>query len=507
MTATETTVTTATSSTTTSTAGTATGEALQAATAVVGPDRARHHLDQDGAALPLVRGANVSMFRSRAVLGVLRPRTVAEARRVVQVFDRFPGACGLQAISTGRNWGLGSREPAHDDVVTLDLGDLTEIRALDVDRGWAVVEPGVTQGQLAARLAGTTRMLNVTNSASTTSVLGNALERGVGFRAQRTDDVLGLEVLLPDGELVRVGWWPDAARHTPVYPHGLGPGLADLFVQSDLGIVTAAVRLLPRPQAQRVVRLRFTDAGLVDAVDAVRAWLVAGLVDAVPKVYDAAATDRYGGEAAAGQFVAHLCVDGTDRTIDTLVGLLVEEALASGAFVDVSASDDDRDLVDVDVAHNFAGDPSSNDAVFATTFGTTPAELDESGHGWLFFLPMVPMTGADMATAHRLKERIAAETGVRFGSVVHVLSTDYADFVLSVRFAETDRDRVHAALDLAHELFAEAGFRPYRLDVDHAAWVDRLDPDPGARALLARLKTALDPRGTIAPNRYGVPTR
>jgi 4-cresol dehydrogenase (hydroxylating) len=491
MTATETTVTTPTS-TPARTTGTATGDALRAATAVVGPARARHHVDEDGTALPLVRGANVSMFRSRAVLGVLRPRTVAEARRVVQVFDRFPGACGLQAISTGHNWGLGSREPAHDDVVTLDLGDLTEIRALDVDRGWAVVEPGVTQGQLAARLAGTTRMLNVTNSASTTSVIGNALERGVGFRAQRTDDVLGLEVLLPDGELVRVGWWPDATRHTPVYPHGLGPGLADLFVQSDLGVVTAAaVRLLSRPEVQRVVRLRFTDAGLVDAFDAIRGWLVAGLVDAVPKVYDAAATNRYGGAAAAGQFVAHLCVDGTARTIDTLVGLLVEEAWESGAFVDVSSS----------------GDPSSNDAVFATTFGTTPAGLDSSGHGWLFFLPMVPMTGADLATAHGLKERIAAETGVRFGSVVHVLSTDYADFVMSVRFAETDRDRVHAALDLAHELFAEAGFRPYRLDVDHAAWVDRLDPDPGARALLARLKAALDPRGTIAPNRYGLPPR
>ena len=493
---------------TTRTTHTATGDALRTATAVVGPARARHHLDASGTALPLARGANVSMFRSRAVLGVLRPRTVTEARRVVQVFDRFPGACGLQAISTGHNWGLGSREPAHDDVVTLDLGDLTEIRALDVDRGWAVIEPGVTQGALAARLAGTSRMLNVTNSASTTSVIGNALERGVGFRAQRTDDVLGLEVLLPDGELVRVGWWPDVTRHTPVYPHGLGPGLADLFVQSDLGIVTAAaVRLLPRPEAQRVVRLRFTAAGLVEAVDAIRSWLVAGLVDAVPKLYDAAATNRYGGEATAGEFVAHLCVDGTARTIDTLAGLLVDEARASGAFVAVSADDADRDLVAVDVAHDFAGDPTSNDAVFEKTFGTTPAGLDDSGHGWLFFLPMVPLTGADIAAAHLLKERIAAETGVRFGSVVHVLAADYADFVMSVRFPAADRDRVHAALDLAHELFAEAGFRPYRLDVNHAAWVDRLDPDPGARALLGRLKTALDPNGTIAPNRYGLPPR
>jgi 4-cresol dehydrogenase (hydroxylating) flavoprotein subunit len=482
-----------------------TREALLAAADIVGTARVVSALD-DADGTPLDRGGNVGMFRSRSVHGIVRPRTPAQARAVVRAFDRFPAACGLQAVSTGRNWGLGSREPAHDDVVTLDLGDLTEIRTLDLDRGFAVIDPAVTQGQLAARLTGTSRMINVTNSASSTSIVGNAIERGVGFRAQRVDDLLGLEVVLPDGDLVRVGWWPEADRVTPPYPHGLGPGLLPLFLQSDLGIVTGAVvRLLPRPERQRVVRVRFPSDRLVPAVDAIRGWLVAGLVDAVPKLYDDAATARYGGAASAGEFVAHLCVDGTARTIDTLVGLLVAEVESTGAFTAVDTAEDPTDLVARDVVANYAGDPTHNDAVFTATFGTCPDGLDASGLGWLFFLPLVPFTGADVAAANRLKEQLAVETGVRFGSVLHALSTEYADFVLSVRFDRDDRDAVHAALDRAHELYASAGFLPYRLDVDHADWTDRVAPDAAARDLTLRLKRLLDPHDTIAASRYGHP--
>jgi 4-cresol dehydrogenase (hydroxylating) len=483
-----------------------TREALLAAAGIVGPERVTSAVDEAGHATPLARAGNVGMFRSRSVLGIVRPRTPEQAREVVRTFDGFPSACGLQAVSTGRNWGLGSREPAFDDVVTLDLGDLDEIRVLDLERGFAVIDPAVTQGRLAARLTGTNRMINVTNSASNTSVVGNALERGVGFRAQRVDDLLGLEVVLPDGELVRVGWWPDPELPTPAYPHGLGPGLLPLFVQSDLGIVTGAVvRLLPRPERQRVIRVRFPGDRLVDAVDAIRGWLVAGLVDAVPKLYDDAATARYGGTAPAGEFVAHLCVDGTERTIDALVGLLVTEVEATGAFTAVDSAEEPADLVARDVVANYAGDPTQNDAVFAATFDTAPEALDDSGHGWLFFLPLVPFTGADVAAANRLKEQVAAETGVRFGSVLHGLSTEYADFVLSVRFGPEERDRVHTALDRAHELYVAAGYLPYRLDVDHAAWTDRVAPDAAARDLALRLKRLLDPHDTIAPGRYGHP--
>ncbi|CAH2810107.1 MAG: hypothetical protein CBARDMAM_5931 [uncultured Caballeronia sp.] len=61
---------------------------------------------------------NVSLHRPRDVHAVVRPSSVDDVREVVCIFDRFRPGSGLHAISTGRNWGLGSFEPATDGVVT-----------------------------------------------------------------------------------------------------------------------------------------------------------------------------------------------------------------------------------------------------------------------------------------------------------------------------------------------------------------------------------------------------
>lgn len=271
--------------------------ALEAVRKIIGPD---------GSVDATPQAWNVSMFRPRTVHAVVRPTTAEQVRAVLRVFDDPDLSSGLHAYSTGRNWGLGSREPARDHAVALDLGGLDRVRDLDLVHGWAVVEPGVTQGALAALLAGSDRMLNVTAASAHTSVVGNILDRGVGVRRQRTEDLAGLEVVLPDGELVRTGWWPVPGRPpAAVYPYGLGPSLLHLFTQSDLGVVTAAaVRLPSRPEAQRMLRLGFTRDRLSPAVDMLRRWMAQGLVSGVVKVYDMVSAQFYGGRAGNSW---HIC--------------------------------------------------------------------------------------------------------------------------------------------------------------------------------------------------------
>ncbi|GGU44211.1 hypothetical protein [Lentzea flava] len=54
--------------------------------------------------------------------------------------------------------------------------------------------------------------------------------------------------------------------------------MLQLFVQSSFGVVTAAaIRLLPRPEALRVIRLAFEPDVLGDAVEALRRWGHQGL--------------------------------------------------------------------------------------------------------------------------------------------------------------------------------------------------------------------------------------
>ncbi|WP_265646170.1 FAD-binding oxidoreductase [Verminephrobacter aporrectodeae] len=450
---------------------------------------------------------NVSQFRCRNIFAIIRPKTLDHVQDIVRIFGRFKTNVGLHVISTGRNWGLGSAEPTTDGVVTLDLANLSTVRDIDCASGWAVIEPGVTQAQLAQRLAGTDRMLNVTASSGHTSVVGNALDRGVGLRRQRTEDLAGLEVVLPDSEIIRVGWWPDEKRRTSINPHGVGPSLLPLFTQSNLGIVTAAViRLLHRPEKQCVLRLHFSRDTLENAITELRRWVAQDLVSGVLKIYDAVSTQSYGGKP--GQHLALVCVSGTSGRVSAITQTLIDEARACSLFTSVTRSDLEpaasNDFVTQVVEHAYAGDPSKNEHMLRCAVGQDADHVDTDGDGWIFFLPLVPFNGRAVSRALELIKQIHEKTGIRAGSTVNALNADLVDLVVSFKFVPNPENtaRAHLALDIAYKLFVDAGFIPYRLDVDHAHWMEKLVPDPSAHNLVRRIKQLIDPDAVIAPGRY-----
>ena len=138
----------------------------------------------------------------------LRPPTAGDVREVLReaVRHRTP----LWPVSRGCNWGYGSHLPARSGSVILDLGGLDAIG--DLDRGSLSVrlEPGVTQAALFdfLRLHAPDLAFNVTGAGCGTSVIGNALERGIGYSGEKDRDVYALEVLLPDGSLSGAGRGP-----------------------------------------------------------------------------------------------------------------------------------------------------------------------------------------------------------------------------------------------------------------------------------------------------------
>ncbi|MEO2215739.1 FAD-binding oxidoreductase [Chromobacterium vaccinii] len=449
---------------------------------------------------------NVSLYRQRQGVGIVRPTSADQVGRILLACAGKPGLAGVQAVCTGRNWGLGSSEAVQDRTIRLDLSRMDAIREIDEEHGWAIVEPGATQLQLAKHLAGSRRMLNVTASSGHSSVLGNALDRGVGLRRQRTDDLIGLEVVLPDGEQIRVGWWPNADRSNSRNPMGLGPALLPLFTQSNLGVVTAGVvALLPRPERQCVMRLAFRKERLADAVDELRRWYANGLVDGVLKIYDTTSTESYGGRA--GEHLVFLCLSGTVHRVEALAGVVEEEARDSGLFTETtrleSVERDDGDYVTRVVESAFGGDPSWNEHMLRSALGTDADSADEKGGGWRFFLPFIHFNGESIERALALLDQVWRETGIRPGSTVNALNADVIDLVVSFRFPR-DKDwaaKADRALDRTYELFAAAGFYAYRLDIDHSEWYEKLMPD-GARSLVKRLKQLLDPQGVIAAGRY-----
>lgn len=457
--------------------------------------------------LALAPQRNVSQFRSRTIHAVIRPHAVEQVQQIVRLFNQFKTHIGLHTISTGKNWGLGSAQPATDGVVVMDLGHLKSQRALDCSSGWAVIEPGVTQFELFQALIGTERVLNVTASSGHTSVVGNALDRGVGLQRQRTEDIAGLEVVLPNGELIHVGWWPEASKKAAVNPHGLGPSLLPLFVQSNLGIVTAAVvKLLPRPEAQCVLRLSFPQENIHQAISVLRRWVAQDLVSGVLKIYDAVSTESYGGNP--GQHLVLICVSGTALRVKAIAQVLLDEVAESKQFTQVTRSDAapaaSNDFVLQVVEHAYAGDPSYNEQMLKSAVGQDAERVDPAGSGWLFFLPFIPFNSDAIVKAFALIDIIYAKTGIRAGTTVNALSADLIDLVVSLRFGPNLEEiaQAHQALDLAYELFTEAGFYPYRLDIDHTHWKGLLERDLSAHQLVLSIKQMLDPNSIIAPGRY-----
>jgi hypothetical protein len=105
---------------------------------------------------------------------------------------------------------------------------LQQIVDFDAELGTVTLEPGVTQGMLAAFLERERQpfLVPVTGAGPTCSLVGNALERGYGITpfADHFGAVLSLEAVLPDGRVYRRlrSRWTATTRRSS----GAGPYLA-----------------------------------------------------------------------------------------------------------------------------------------------------------------------------------------------------------------------------------------------------------------------------------------
>jgi 4-cresol dehydrogenase (hydroxylating) flavoprotein subunit len=208
------------------------------------------------------------------VPAVIRPGNREEVRACVRVANEH--LTPIYPVSTGKNWGYGSRVPPQNGCVLMELHRLNRIVDYDERLAYVSVEPGVTFRQLYGflREQKSNLMLSVTGSTPDSSPVGNALERGAGSGpyADRAAHVCGLEVVLPSGDVAHTGFgrFP-GAKTAKLHRWGVGPSLDRLFAQSNLGIVTEMTMwLAPRPDyfqscffgIDDVARLR----GLVDTL-------------------------------------------------------------------------------------------------------------------------------------------------------------------------------------------------------------------------------------------------
>ena len=139
------------------------------------------------------------------------------------------------------------------------------------------------------------------------SVMGNTLDHGVTYMPYGVDMGMqcGMEVVLPDGELMRTGMGAmEGNRAWHVYKRGLGPTPDQLFMQSNFGIVTKmGVWLMPYPEVYMPLWLRLRhDDDLAPAMETLRQLMLDDTIHMVPQLLQrpAARLGVVGADAVVG---------------------------------------------------------------------------------------------------------------------------------------------------------------------------------------------------------------
>lgn len=221
------------------------------------------------------------------------PRDTLEVQRVVQWCNAHRVPLTPVGARTGKS---GGSLPIAGGL-SLSLERLNRIIAIRPEDLTATVQPGVVLGafQKAVDSVGLFYPPDP-NSAPTCTLGGNIAENAGGPSALKygvtKDYVLGLEWVLPTGELVRVG------RQT--LKGVAGYDLVGLFVGSEgtLGIATEiTVKLIPRPAVVMTALIPFPD--VLTAAHAVNAVLQGGLLPRCLELLDDVALAAISGQGVA----------------------------------------------------------------------------------------------------------------------------------------------------------------------------------------------------------------
>jgi 4-cresol dehydrogenase (hydroxylating) len=453
--------------------------------------------------------SDVAEYPQREGVAILHATSVRNVQNILQIDNE--NLVPVYPISTGRNWGFGSSKPVRDGCAVLNLSGMKHIRELNLERGYAIIEPGVTQRILSEALQGTPYMLNVTGSCSDTSIIGNALERGVGFIRQRTEDILGLEVVLANGDVTRVGGFWSNDITTFHYKHGVGPDIMPMFFQSNFGVVTAAVvSLIPRPESMRLVQAQFRGDRLKVAIDTLARLYQQGLINVVSKAFNSNAMQTYGmnSEGYSGlkglEFTFYGALMGSSKYVDCVEALVMEELEQASCFYDLRFIDRERWPAEVPdhVAFPFQGVPTCK--YIENSFDARCSNVDaEAVTGLFLYAPVLPFDGKSLTIAFRILEQLTRDYELPINASINMIPPTTIDLVLSIAFQRTSEaiERVHYVKEILQLKFQEQSFVPYRVDIEHHDPPNLYDSQTRID-VLAKLKTALDPNNIISPRRY-----
>lgn len=488
----------------------------------------------------------------RTASAAVAPDNADQVVELVKIANQY--RIPIYPISTGKNLGYGGAAPALAGSVVLDLKRMNRVIEIDERHGYVVVEPGVSYFDLYSYIQEKGLKLWIDcPSPGWGSLVGNALDGGVGVTLapyrSHFDAQCGIEVVLPNGKMVRTGMgaMPTAKTWQQFRP-GFGPRIDGLFKQSNYGVVTKmGFWLMPQPESYTtgvVTVPKFKDIiPLIDIIGRLEQtkvvqgfWMLSSPTTGVRG--DAA----HGGEAPVVDPKVQAILNDPNG-VD--MNKLDDAAQAAGVpfwgcefhlygpkkFIEAQwecicdameqISGAEFKLNDVrslplpaeDVARMFDTGPLGIPSLRTFSLGPMVSYEGEDVVGHIFFSPVIPRTGEAAIEAMDVFAKIARKYKLPYPQLQFPSSIFERAFLFAVGLPVTRSPVVNAKIrDIFRELVVmatERGWGEYRTA---PAFYDLIMEtysynDHALRDVLETIKDAVDPNGIMSPGRYAIRSR
>ena len=247
---------------------------LQALEAALGKDSVIRRKEE----LLVYECDGLTSYRQRPPVVVL-PRTTEQVAAAVKVCDRF----NVPFVTRGAGTGLSGGALPVENAVLIVTATMRQILNVDLENQQVVVQPGVINNWVTQAVSGAGFYYAPDpSSQSVCSIGGNVAENSGGVHCLKygvtTNHVLGLKLVLPNGEVVEIG---GTVLEQPGYD------LTGVFVGSEgtLGIVTeVTLRILKSPESINVLLADFTSVEAAGAT--VSDVISAGIIPAGMEMMD-----------------------------------------------------------------------------------------------------------------------------------------------------------------------------------------------------------------------------
>ena len=415
---------------------------------------------------------------------VVLPGTTAEVAAVVRICAALRQPIVPRGGGTGYT---GGSVPVRGGVVVA-LDRMNRILEIDETNLLAVVEPNVVTGDLQDAVERVGLFYPPDPSSLRQSAIGgNVAECAGGPRAFKYGTtkhyVLGLEAVLPTGEVIETGG--------KVVKNVVGYDLTHLLVGSEgtLAIITKVIlRLVPRPQVQTTIRACFAD--IAGAVQAVTNIIRERVVPAALELVDGDSLEA----VATAQQTRSLAPEGTGAIL-----LLEVDGGAAAVLEDAERVERAcRDAQAIEVRR--AGDDAERAELWRVR---RELSLSLRMIAPIKYNHDVVVPRGRIPELFALVDRLKAQFGLRIPSFGHAGDGNIHVNIMSDPERPGETERAHAAERLLFEgvvALEGAISGEHGIGFAKARFLD-LELSPDEIALMKRIKQAFDPLGILNPGK------